>query len=144
MSIRKTHRILPGLAAVLALGLAAPATAQDAEQSGQSGNGEAQAKSADDVSDEQLEQFAAAYGQIRSVRAEYAPKIRNAENKEQRAKLKKQGRQEMTSAIRDSGLEISEYQQIGRALNGNKQLQARLQKLMQERGGSGGGSSSGQ
>lgn len=113
-------------AATLALTLAGPTLAAS------EGQGSAGSSKAEPVTDAQLEKFAEAYGEIRSVRAEYAPKIRNAEDKQERAKLKKEGQQDMVSAIEDAGLKVAQYKQIGQRLNGDKELQARLQKIVQE------------
>ena len=133
------------LATALAFALAGPVAAADGSEGNSSASEDA--ASASEISDAQLEQFAEAYGQIRSVQAEYAPKIRNTDDKQKRAKLKRQGREEMASAIQDVGLKVAEYQQIGQALNGSRELQARLQKIMQEAqagSGSGGQDASGE
>ncbi|PSQ94374.1 MAG: hypothetical protein BRD57_00570 [Proteobacteria bacterium SW_6_67_9] len=88
-----------------------------------------------------MEKFAQAYGQIRSVRAQYQQKIQQAEGKEQKSKLKKEGRQEMMGAIQEAGLDVSEYQRIGKQLNQSQELQKRLQQKLGGSGDSSGGSS---
>ena len=131
MIARNTKPLQIVLAAAMMLGMTGAAIAAD--DSGSSGQSSGGSQSAGvEVSDEQLQKFADAYGQIQSVRAEYTPKIRNADDQQKRAQLKKQGQQEMVAAIKQADLEIQEYQQIGQQLNGNKGLQARLQELMQE------------
>lgn len=102
------------LAATLALGLAGPALAQEGDDSGSGSGGDAAAQ----VSDAQLEKFAAAYGQVRSVRAEYAQKMR----------------QDMVAAIKDAGLDLEQYKQISQQLKGSKELQQRLQQIAQQSG----------
>lgn len=113
------------LAGVLGLGLAAPALA--AEHEGGSGSGqEAQ------VDQEKLEQFVAAYAEIQAIRAEYMPRLQQAEDEEEQAQLQEQGQEEMVNAVRDEGLDVSEYQQIGQKINSDQELQARVQDLMEE------------
>jgi len=122
-NITRFARLL--LAAALTLGVSAPALAGQS-----SGTGDEPAQ--DKVSRADLEKFASAYSEIRGVRAEYMPKIQQASGKEEKAKLKKEGQQQMVQAVRSSGLEIAEYQAIGQKLNSNKELQARLQNIMQD------------
>lgn len=122
-------RLTQGLAAAIVLGLAGPAMAADSADSGvETGQGT-------DVSQEELEQFAAAYGDIQAVRAEYVPKLQQAESEEEQQQLQEEGQQEMVEAIRSNGLEVAEYQEIGRQLNEDEELQQRLQQLMQEQQG---------
>ncbi len=133
---QRTGFIAGGLLATALALSAAPALAGEASGSGQSGqSGQQQRKP---VSDEKLEQFADAFEELRSVRAEYAPKLQETEDKEKRQELMKEGQAEMKDAIESSGMQVAEYQRIGQRLNQDQQLQQRLQKLMQERmGGSG-------
>ncbi len=137
-------------AAALALGLTVSASAMAADEGqGNSGSGadaseqSGEGQSGEPVSDAQLEKFAQAYGNIRSVRMEYQKKLQQAEGKEQQSKLKKEGRQEMMGAIQEAGLDVSEYQRIGKQLNQSQELQKRLQKMMAQSGGGSGSGGSG-
>lgn len=121
------------LAGVLGLGFGAPAWAEDTEGSGAAGN-EATTGS-ESVSDEQLQQFVVAMNEIREIRMEYAPKLQEAENEEKQNQLRQEGREEMLDAIRDSGLETEEYNQIGQRINSDEALQQRARELAQEQGG---------
>lgn len=113
------------LAAALTLGISAPTLAG---QNSASGDDAAQ----DQVSRADLEKFASAYSDLRSVRAEYMPKIQQADGKEEKAQLKKEGQKHMVQAVRSNGLKVAEYQAIGQKLNDSKALQTRLRKIMQE------------
>jgi hypothetical protein len=134
-------------ALVAGLALSGSAVAANEDNSGGSGNaeaaseGNAEGNPGETVSDEELEKFAQAYGQIRSVRAQYQQKIQQAEGKEQKSKLKKEGRQEMMGAIQEAGLDVSEYQRIGKQLNQSQELQKRLQQKLGGSGDSSGDSS---
>lgn len=113
------------LAGALAFGMTAPALAAE-EGSGSESGQETQ------VSQEKLEQFVAAYAEIQAIRAEYMPKLQQAEDEEEQAKLQEQGQKEMVDAVRAEGLDVSEYQQIGQKINSDRELQSRVQDLMQE------------
>ncbi len=137
-------------AAALALGLTVSATAIGADEGqGNSGSGadasnqSGEGQSGEPVTDAQLEKFAQAYGNIRSVRAQYQQKLQQAEGQEEQSKLKKEGRKEMMGAIQEAGLDASEYQRIGKQLNQSQELQKRLQKMMAQQGGGSGSGGSG-
>ena len=117
------------LALVLALAPATMVSAADNEGSGQADA----AATNEPVTEADLEKFAAAYGQLQSVRAEYGQKMQQAEDKSKQQELRKEGQQAMASAIRDVGLKIAEYRRIGKKLNNDEELRSRLQKMMQER-----------
>jgi len=131
MTFRTSHVIGGVLATTLALGLPGAALAADSDsQSDQSMDTATQ----QDVSKADLQKFAAAYGQIQTVRAEYGRKLQQAgDDKQQRQKLKKEGRQQMVEAIRSEGLKVAEYKQIGQKLNSDEELRSRLQSMMKEK-----------
>lgn len=121
---RTTSAIL--LAGLIALG-AGPAIA--------AGEGEANENAASQsqqtqISDQKLQQFTLALADIRDIRMEYGPKLQQAEDKKQQRELKKQGQQAMMQAIRDSGLEVEEYNRIGNRLGSDEKLQQRVQEMM--------------
>lgn len=136
-------RLNSGIALALLLALA-PATmvsAADNEGSGQSGNASDQSDAAasdEPVTEADLEKFAAAYGQLQTVRAEYGQKLQETEDESKQQELRKEGQQAMVSAIREEGLEIAEYRRIGKKLNNDEELQSRLQEMMQQEGGNSG------
>lgn len=135
------------IALALLLSLAAPtaAVAQDNEgdagQSGSTGTGAESGAASEPVTDAQLEKFAAAYGELQQVRSEYGRKMKQAEEEAKQQELRKEGQQEMVSAIRGEGLKIAEYRRIGQQLNSNEELRSRLQQMMQEQQGGGSGNS---
>ena len=139
MTVRSAFMIRGVLATALALGLSGPVLAAE---DGTAAEGETQ-MGQEEVTRADLEKFAAAYGEIQSVRAEYGRKLQQTDDQSKREELKKEGQQEMISAIEDEGLELSEYQQIGRQLNNDKELRSRLQEVMKEQQQEQGASSSG-
>ncbi|GEM_PF-1797960 len=124
------------LALLLVLAPVTMVSAADAEGSGQSGNASDQSDAAasnEPVTEADLEKFAAAYGQLQTVRAEYGQKMQQAEDESKQQELRKQGQQAMVSAIRDEGLKIAEYRRIGKKLNNDEELRSKLQSMMQEK-----------
>lgn len=120
------------LAGALGLGAGAPAWAEETD--GSAAGNEA-TTGGEPVSDEQLQQFVVAMNEIREIRMEYAPKLQEAENEEEQNQLRQAGREEMLDAIRDSGLEAKEYNQIGQRINNDEELKQRARELAQEQGG---------
>lgn len=112
------------------LGLGAPAWAENTEGSGNATS--ETAAGSDSVNDEQLQQFVMAMNEIRDVRMEYAPKLQEAETEEEQNRLRKEGREEMLEAIRDTGLEAEEYNRIGQRISNDEELEQRARELMQE------------
>lgn len=121
------------LAGLLGLGFGAPAWAGDTESSGAATNDTA--AGSESVSDEQLQQFVVAMSEIREIRMEYAPKMQEAGNEEEQNRLRKEGREEMLEAIRDTGLEAEEYNRIGQHINNDEELKQRARELVQEQNG---------
>lgn len=121
------------LAGLLGLGFGATAWAEntDSSEAASSGN----AAGGESVSDEQLQQFVVAMSEIREIRMEYAPKLQEAENEEEQNQLRKEGREEMREAIRDTGLEAKDYNRIGQRISNDKELERRARELMQEQNG---------
>ncbi len=103
------------------LAAAVPAWAEQAEEATGSGA---------PVSDEQLRQFTLALAEVRSIRMEYMPRVQEAESREQRNELKQRGREEMLEAIRDTGLEVGEYNRIGQRIGDDQELKRRVQQMM--------------
>lgn len=120
------------LAGLVALGLATPAVAAD---QGDADGGNADPAAANDtqpVSDRKLEQFALALVNVRQVRMEYTPKLQQAEDKAEQQRLRQQGRQDMLEAIRDTGLEVKEYNRIGNRIGNDAELKQRVRKIMEQ------------
>lgn len=115
----RTVALLTGLV----LGLAGAAVAAQGTDASAAGG-------PDRVSRAELEKFAAAYSALRAVRAEYRTKIRQAEHEDQRAQLRREGRQALAQAIRDEGLRIARYKHIGRSLQHDEQLRSRLREVV--------------
>ncbi len=135
--IRTTH-FIGTLAAALMLALAPLSAAVAEDAASGNDNSQSEAASGEPVTDAQLEKFAAAYGKLQNVRSEYGQKMKQADDDAQRKQLRKEGQQEMVGAIRSAGLDVSEYQRIGKQLNQDKELRSRFQSMVQGHGGGSG------
>jgi hypothetical protein len=123
--------------AVVVAGLLALGTGQAAlaEGNGSSADTGSSAEQQAGVSDEKLQKFTLAMADVRKVRMEYGPKLQQAESEQKRTQLKKEGQQEMVRAIRESGLEVKEYNRIGDRLRDDKELQQRVRQMMNQQSG---------
>lgn len=120
------------LAGLLTLGTGSVALA---EESDSSGNAAATTDEQARISDPKLEKFTLALADVRRIRTEYGPKLQQADSREKRTQLKKTGQQEMIQAIRDSGLELKEYNRIGNRLGSDQELQQRMKQMMEKQQG---------
>jgi hypothetical protein len=120
-------------AALLALGLAAPAAAQDQQQ---------QVTPAEDISDEQLDQFADAALAVNQIGRKYATELQAAEDEAAAQEIRVQAQEEMVQAVEEEGLTIQEYNAIYAAAEQNQEVNTAIQELLQEKqeeqGGTGG------
>lgn len=132
------HRIAPAVRIAMIAGIVGlagaivPAQAGDTSDSGGDASGSAGSAAADAVSKTELENFVAAHSQVRQIRAEYRRKLQQAEQNEERERLREEGQQAMVAAIRGQDLDIERYKQIGLALQQDKELQSDYRKLMRE------------
>ena len=114
-------------AALLALGLAAPAAAQD-EPAGQ-----AQPPVAEEISDQQLEQFAEAALAVNQIGREYASELQAAADEAAAERIRSRAQEEMIEAVQDEGLTVQEYNAIYAAAEENQEINTAIQALLQEK-----------
>jgi len=125
-------------AALLALGLAAPAAAQDQQQTPQ-----AQPPAAEDISDQELEQFAEAALAVNEIGRKYASELQGAEDESAAQDIRAQAQEEMVQAVEDEGLSVQEYNAIYAAAENDDEVNSAIQALLQEKQGEQQGSSGG-
>ncbi len=82
-------------------------------------------------SDSQLESFAEAASDVARIQHAALPKLRAADSQEAVKRVEDKARTQMEEAIRDAGISLKTYTQIGQALQGDKDLQNRVRTLMQ-------------
>ncbi len=112
-------------AVLLTLGLAAPAAAQDqpAQQL---------PAPAENISDEQLEQFAAAALAVNQLGREYASRLQSAEDEARAEAIRVEAQEKMVEAVQDEGLTVEEYNAIYAAAESDEEVNAAIQSLLQE------------
>lgn len=131
------HPIRPGriirlTAAGLALSLtaigvqAAPAQGQQEQYSPPPPQTERQQM---EISDEKLRQFSEARSAVQSVQDEYSQSIQSTQDEQKAQSLREQAQEAMVDAVRDSGLSVSEYNQISQRARSDEEVARRLEKL---------------
>ncbi len=104
-------------------GLVTPATAQSS--SGQ----QQQVKT--DWSDEQLQGFVKTAMAVRDVYSNWRPKIKNAENDQERKQLRQKANDEAVKVVKDSPLSIDTYTKINRAMRKDPEFYKKVRGMMQ-------------
>lgn len=124
-----THvsRILGVTALGLAMLTAGPAIAQT--QSGQAEQMPASTQSTQNISQQQLQNFADASAKISDIRQSAMKNMQQASDQEKRTRIRKQAQKNMLAAIKESGLTLQEYNRIGKAVRANPELAQQLKKL---------------
>ncbi|MFC0268667.1 DUF4168 domain-containing protein [Kushneria aurantia] len=116
-------------ASMLATGFAAaPVLAAD-QSSSQSGQAQQQAQN---FSDEQLQNFAAASQEIAGISQNYTQQLQNAEGSEAQQSIREEANQQMVQAVQDNNLDVEEFNRIGQAVQNNPQMMQRVQQMAQQ------------
>jgi hypothetical protein len=122
-------------AALLALGLAAPAAAQQQQQP--------QVTPAENISDQELDQFAEAALAVNQIGRKYASELQAAEDDAAAQDIRAQAQEEMVQAVEDEGLSVEQYNAIYAAAEEDQEVNAAIQALLQEKQAEQQGSSGG-
>lgn len=117
--IRKLTGAAAGVA--LATALALPAMAQTAQPELQ----------ASDVSEEQLQSFAAAASEVETIGSEWQTRIEAAQSEEEANQLGQQAQQEMIAAVEAEGLTVEQYNQIFLLAQADSDIQAQVLEYME-------------
>ncbi len=118
------HLTLPA-AAILAFALAAPLPASAQMDSGQP------PISAEDLSETQLESFAAAATRVSEITEQLQMQAQGVENEEELMQLQEQANMQMLQAVEDEGLTVDEYNTIFQVAQVDPELNARLVEMME-------------
>ena len=124
----KTTKLALTIAITAAIGMTAPAFAQQQQQ--QPPMQQQQAPDVD-VSQAQLEQFVDAQHSITEIRDEYTQKLQAAEDQEAQQELQMEANEAMTDAVESSGLNVDDFNEIAMALQADEQLRDRYMELIQ-------------
>lgn len=83
------------------------------------------------VSEEKVDQFVTAYVEVQKINREYSAQLQAAAEPEQATELQQEAQTKMQKAVTDSGLTVSEYQQIASLANQDAELRERIQEELQ-------------
>lgn len=89
-------------------------------------------RAAPQVTDQQLETFAVAALEVQKINQTYQPKISQAESPEDQKVLYDKATQEMTQAIRDSGMSVEQYNKLTTVVQSDPELSQRLQSHIEK------------
>lgn len=133
------HPVLALLAAAGFLLGASTVTAQ-AQEGGQQGGQQAPSAQqpqteAMDVSDAQVENFVDAYMAVQGINQEYTQKLQSVEDPEKATELQQEAQTKMQEEVSDTGLSISEYQQIATQAGQDEELRGKIEEALSERVG---------
>ncbi|MGX5915671.1 DUF4168 domain-containing protein [Aliidiomarina sp. Khilg15.8] len=81
------------------------------------------------VTDEQLEQFAAALDDIESINDDFVAQLEQAETQEEAQELQIAAQSEMVEAVEDSGLTVEEYNAIAYRMQNDPEIQEKIEDL---------------
>lgn len=90
-----------------------------------------QQQQAADVSDEDLEKFAQAEENVRTVQEDYSTQLQEAEDPNKQQELQQQANEEMRSAVSDAGLDVQTYNEISMAIQQDSELRQRYEELQE-------------
>ncbi len=96
---------------------------------GHPGMGEAQA--AEPVSDEEIEEFAAAYLQVEDVQEELEAELRAAESQEEAQAIQQRAMGEMQEAVNETGMDFETYAMLAQRLQGDPELIQRVEETIE-------------
>ncbi|SEM07206.1 DUF4168 domain-containing protein [Halomonas daqiaonensis] len=117
-------------AALLSLGLAATAQAQETQDSAAADQPQAQAP-VQDFSDEQLQQFANASQEIAVISQEYTSELQAAEDEQAQQDVRMEANDKMVEVVEDSGLDVDTFNAIGQAIQQDPEMMQRVQEMVE-------------
>lgn len=104
-------------------------------QRGQQGGGGAPAQQrpapAEDVSDEELDQFTAAVAALQEIKGDYSEELGQAGDRDKAREIQSEMQEEMRQAIKDEGLSIQRYVRIGEAVKQDSDLNEKVQSKLE-------------
>jgi GTP1/Obg family GTP-binding protein len=84
-----------------------------------------------DVSQQELQQFAEAQGEISSIQQDFSARLQGVEDPEEAHELQIQANEKMTDAVEDAGLDVESFNRIAMAIQNDPELQQQLTEMLQ-------------
>lgn len=94
-------------------------------------------QSAAQVSDEQIEQFAAAFAEIQTIQSDATRELESTTDEAAADKVVSDAETQMIAAVERSGLRIDEFNRIAELMTTDTSVRARVAEKLQKRGGGG-------
>lgn len=114
-------------AALLTAGLiSAPAMAQEASTQQQA---QAATATAQDFSDEQLQQFADASQEIAVISQDYTERLQSEQDQAAQQEIRVEANEKMVAVVEASGLDVETFNAIGQAIQQDPELMKRVQSM---------------
>lgn len=120
-------------ASLLSAGMvSAPAMAQ---HNGDKGDNAAQqqtqqaAPTAQDFTDEQLQQFADASQEIAAISQDYTQRLQQAEDQSKQQEIRQEANDKMVAVVEDSGLSVETFNAIGQTVQQDPELMKKVQGM---------------
>ncbi|MFW6179389.1 MAG: DUF4168 domain-containing protein, partial [Desulfohalobiaceae bacterium] len=76
--------------------------------------------------------FASSYVQIQDIQQEYSDELSEMEDEEEAQKLQEKYTERMVDVVREEGLDVEEYNQIGQAMNSDNELREEIESMVDE------------
>jgi predicted PurR-regulated permease PerM len=115
-----TRRLVSFMALCLVVALSIPALAQTAGQQGQQ-----------QISDADLEKAAMAYMSINRISQEFQQALQDTQDPNMRQQLQQTANEQMVEAVKNTGLEVQEYNDIMGAVRSDEQLNQEFMSKVQ-------------
>lgn len=117
-------------AALLTAGLiSAPAMAQQEGATQQ--QAQAATATAQDFSDEQLQQFADASQEIAVISQDYTERLQSEQDQAAQQEIRMEANEKMVAVVEESGLDVETFNAIGQAIQQDPELMKRVQSMAQ-------------
>lgn len=85
-----------------------------------------------EVDEETLDKFADAYSQVQTIQQEFAQDLQQVSEESEAQELQRSAQDEMMQAVEQSGLSVSEYNEISVAVSSDPDLQARVRSALEQ------------
>ncbi|GAA5172691.1 MULTISPECIES: DUF4168 domain-containing protein [Halomonadaceae] len=117
-------------ASLLSAGMvSAPAMAQQSGDNAAQQQTQQAAPSAEDFTDEQLQQFADASQEIAAISQDYTQRLQQAEDQSKQQEIRKEANDKMVAVVEDSGLTVETFNAIGQTVQQDPELMKKVQGM---------------
>ena len=122
----------PVLALLAAAGLLFGSANLVAQAQGQGSSPAGAQQAPVEVSDADVENFVSAYMAVQGINQEYTQKLQNVDDPEKATELQQEARTKTQKAVSDTGLSISEYQQIANQAGQDEELRGKIEAALSD------------